>query len=167
MYVNFIFISAFIGYSIGSAPIVSFHFGAKNDAEIKSILEKSFVIILSFAVGMFTVSNILVAPMSKIFTGYDTELFLMTCHAMKLFSFSFLFAGFSIYISAFFTALNDGVSSALVSFLRTMVFQLASVLILPLIWELNGIWISVALGELLATCFAFVMLKVKKQKYNY
>ena len=167
MYVNFVFISAFIGYSVGTAPIVSYHYGAGNHSELKSIRKKSMMIIGIFSVGMFILAEIFARPLSDIFVGYDAELMAMTLRGFFIFSFSFLFAGIAIFGSGFFTALNDGLTSAIISFLRTLVFQIAAVMFLPLIWELDGIWISIVAAEVMAFAITLVFLKIKQKKYNY
>lgn len=167
MYVNMIFISAFIGYSIGSAPVVGFHFGAGHSDELKSLLKKSSAIISSFAVIMFILGQLLAAPLSGIFVGYDEELMKLTVGGFRIFAFSFLFAGFAIFFSGFFTALNDGLTSALISFMRTLVFQIAAVMLLPLIWGIDGIWISIVVAELMAVVVGFAFLIAKKGKFKY
>ena len=167
MYVNFVFISLFIGYSIGMAPVVGFHFGAENRSELKSLLRKSAVIISVCSVAMLGLGMLLAGPLSRIFVGYDSALFKMTVNGFKIFTVSFLFAGFAIFFSGFFTALNDGLTSAIISFLRTLVFQIAAVLLLPLIWGINGIWWSVVVAEALAVVVGVIMLAVKQKKYHY
>ena len=167
MYVNFVFISAFIGFSVGSAPVVSYHYGAKNNSELKGLLKKSTIIIGIFAVVMFVLAELLAYPLSYIFVGYDKALMEMTLRGFLFFSFSFLFAGFAIFGSGFFTALNDGLTSALISFLRTLVFQIAAVLILPIFMELDGIWVSVVAAEIMAVIITVIFLKVKRKTYNY
>ena len=167
MYVNFVFISAFIGFSVGSAPVVSYHYGAKNNSELKSLLKKSTIIIGVFAVAMFVLAELMAYPLSYIFVGYDKVLMEMTLRGFLFFSFSFLFAGFAIFGSGFFTALNDGLTSALISFLRTLVFQIAAVLILPLFLELEGIWVSVVAAEIMAVIITGIFLKIKRKTYNY
>lgn len=167
MYINMIFIALFIGYSIGSAPIIGFHFGAKHQDELKSLLRCSLGIISVFAVCMLASGIALAAPLSKIFVGYDAELLEMTTRGFVIFSFSFLFAGFAIFFSGFFTALNDGLTSATISFLRTLVFQITAVLILPLIWGIDGIWYSIIVAEVMAVVVGTVFLVVKRRKYNY
>ena len=167
MYVNFIFIAAFIGYSVGTAPIISFHYGAQNHYELKSLLKKSTVILSVFAVLMFILAEIFAYPLSYIFVGYDKELMDMTLRGFLIYSFSFLFAGFAIFGSGFFTALNDGLTSALISFLRTLVFQIAAVLVFPLIWGLDGIWISIVLAEVMAVIITVIFLIIKQKKYKY
>lgn len=167
MYVNMIFLAAFIGYSNGTAPIVSYHYGAENHAEVKSLLKKSFVIIGSFSVVMFAVAEIMALPLSKIFVGYDQELLELTAKAFSIYSFSFLFSGVAIYGSAFFTALNDGLTSALISFLRALLFQVAAVLLLPLIWGVDGIWISVVAAEIVAAVVTVLFMIGKRTKFHY
>ncbi len=167
MYVNFIFLAIFIGYSTGIASVISYHFGAKNVDELKSLFKKSCIIISVCSLAMFVISECLSYPLGKMFVGYDRELLSMTVHAFIIYSFSFLFSGVVIFGSAFFTALNDGLTSALISFLRTMVFQIVAVLILPLIWELNGIWYSIVASEIMAAIATVVFLIIKRKKYMY
>lgn len=167
MYVNMIFLATFIGYSNGTAPVVSYHYGAGNHKEMKSLMKKSFVIIGSFSVSMFVIAEVLAAPLSKIFVGYDQELLEMTLRAFTIYSFSFLFSGIAIYGSAFFTALNDGLVSALISFMRTLLFQVAAVLIFPLIWGVDGIWFSVVAAEIIAAIVTVLFIAGKRKKYKY
>ena len=167
MYITMIFFAVFIGYANGVAPVVSFHYGARNDAELKNLLRRSLVLIGIFSVLMFAAGEILARPLSKIFVGYDAELTAMSVHALKIYSISFLLSGTAVLGSAFFTALNDGLTSALISFLRTMVFQVATVLIFPLLWGLDGIWFSVAAAEVPAVLLVAIFLIVKRKKYNY
>ncbi len=167
MYVNFCFLAAFIGYSVGTAPIISYHFGAKNTDELKNLLKKSLVIIGIFAVLMLTLGEALAKPLSAMFVGYDKNLFDMTLRGFRIFSFCFLFAGIPIFGSSFFTALNNGLVSALISFLRTVVFQVAAVIIFPLIWQLDGIWLSVVGAELVAAIVTIIFWITNKKKYQY
>lgn len=167
MYVNMIFLAAFIGYSVGTAPVISFHYGAGHHAELKSLLKKSLSIILVFSVCMFFLAEILARPLSVLFVGYDEQLLELTLRGFFIFSFSFLFAGFSIFGSSFFTALNDGLTSALISFLRTLVCQVATVLILPVFFGIDGIWISIVAAELLAIVITVWFLARKRAKYHY
>ncbi len=167
MYINFVFISIFIGYSVGSAPIVSYHFGAQNHGELKSLRKKSTVILSVFALAMFVLGELCAQPFSYLFVGYDAELMELTLRGFRIFSFSFLFAGFAIFGSGFFTALNDGLTSALISFLRTLLFQSAAVLLMPLIWGIDGIWISVVAAEAMAVLITVVFLLAKQKKYRY
>lgn len=167
MYVSFIFAAIFIGYSIGTAPIVGYNFGAQNHPEMKNILKKSVRLTLGTGVVMLGLAQLLAAPLAHVFVGYDQELFNMTVHAFRLFSFMFLFSGFNIFTSSFFTALNNGAISAAVSFLRTLVFQMAAVLILPVFFKLDGVWISVAFAEICAFVISIIFLVAKRKKYQY
>lgn len=167
MYVSMIFQAVFLGYSVGTAPIVSYHYGAQNHNELKSLRQKSLIIISVFSVLMLAAGQILSRPLSLIFVGYDEELMEMTVHAFAIFSFSFLMSGFSILGSSFFTALGDGLTSALIAFLRTMVFQCTAVLTLPLIWGLDGIWGAVVVAEVMATLVTALFLIGKQKKYHY
>lgn len=167
MYVNLIFLAVFIGFSIGTAPVIGYNFGLQNHRELRNILKKSLTIISAFAVCMFLAAQLLARPLFSIFVGYDAELMDMTLHAFSIFSFSFLLAGFSIFGSSFFTALNDGLTSALISFLRTLVFEVASVLLFPLIWKLDGIWFSIVAAEIMAVLVTTFFMILKKKKYHY
>lgn len=167
MYVNFVFIAVFIGYSIGVAPVVSFHFGAGNHGELRSLRRKSFVLIGGCSVVMLLLAELFGTPLARFFVGYDAELLQLTARGFQIFSFSFLFAGLSIFGSAFFTALNDGLTSALISFLRTLVFQVAAVLLLPLIFGIDGVWFSVVAAELVACTVSLIFIAAKRKKYGY
>ena len=167
MYVNFVFLSIYIGYSTGVAPVVGYHFGAKNCDELKNIRKKSLVVIGIFSVLMFVLSEFLGAPLSKIFVGYDLELFDMTKRGFFIYSFSFLVVGLSIFGSCFFTALNNGLISALISFIRTLVLQVICVLVFPLLWGLDGIWISIVFAEGVSAIITVFFLIINRKKYNY
>lgn len=167
MYVNFIFLAAYIGFSVGVSPVIGYHYGAGNYSELKSLRKKSLEIISIFALLMFTSSLFLARPLSRLFVGYDKSLLEMTLHGFAIFAFSFLFAGFAIFGSGFFTALNDGLTSALISSLRTLVFQIAAVLLLPLIWQLDGIWFSIVAAEFLSVLVAGIFLVSKQKKFHY
>ncbi len=167
MYVNMIFLAAFIGYSVGVAPVIGFHFGADNRAELKGVLKKSLVIIAVSSVAMLVAGEGLAYPLSVFFVGYDKTLLDLTLEGFRVFSFSFLFAGLAIFGSAFFTALNDGLTSALMSFLRTLVFQVAAVLLLPVILGTDGIWWSVVVAELAAATLSAAFIAAKRKKYKY
>lgn len=167
MYVSFIFAAVYIGYSIGTAPIVGYNYGAQNHAELRNIRVKSMRSMLIGGVIMVSLAELLAPVLAGIFVGYDKELFDMTVHAFRLFSFTFLLSGFNIWCSSFFTALNNGAISAVVSFLRTLVFQLAAVLILPMFFKLDGVWFSVAFAEVCAFIISVIFLIAKRKKYNY
>ena len=167
MYVQFIFVAIFIGYSIGCAPVVSFHYGAQNHGELKSLLRKSTLLMASGGVILMLLARVLAAPLARIFVGYDPALFELTAHAFRLFSWSFLLAGFNIFASGFFTALNNGGVSAAISFLRTLVFQSASVLILPLILDVDGIWYAITVAEIFAFLISLLFLFLKRNTYHY
>lgn len=167
MYVNLIFLSIFIGYSTGTAPVVGFHYGAGHREELQSLRQKSFVIILLSSAAMFLLSEALAVPLSALFVRYDPALMEMTVRAFRLYSFSFLFSGIAIFGSSFFTALSDGLTSALISFLRTLLFQSAAVLIFPMLWGLDGIWISVAAAETVAAMVTLIFLAAKQKRFGY
>lgn len=167
MYVSMIFQAVFIGYSVGSAPIIGYNYGAQNHSELKGLLKNGFLFIGICAVFMFAAGELLSRPLSLMFVGYDEELLDMTAHAFSIFSFSFLLSGFSIFGSSYFTALNDGLTSALISFLRTLVFQIAAVLLFPIIFDLDGIWFSIVAAEIMSVTVTMLFLILKRKKYGY
>lgn len=167
MYVSMIFQAVFIGYSVGTAPIIGYHFGAHNHRELKVLLQKSLLLTGVFAVLMCSAAYIFARPLSVLFIGYDEELLNLTVRAFSIFSFSFLFSGFAIFGSSFFTALNNGLVSAAISFMRTLVFQTAAVLIFPLFWKMDGIWMSIVAAEIMASAVTAMFLWKNKKKYNY
>ena len=166
-YVCMIFLSIFIGFSIGTAPIIGYNFGAKNHEELKNVLKKSVVITIVASLSMFVISELLAYPLSYIFAGYDSYLFDLTKRAFLIYSFSYLFAGIAIFGSSFFTALNNGLISAICSFLRTVVFQLILVWTLPIFMKVDGIWLSIAIAEFLAAIVCVIFMIAKRKKYHY
>ena len=167
MYVNMIFLAIFIGYSIGTSPVIGYHLGAENYPELKSLLKKSFAIIALCSVAMLGLGFALAKPLSMLFVGKQPALYELTVHGFYIFAVSFLFVGFAIFFSGFFTALNDGLTSAIISFLRTLVFQIAAVMLLPLIWGIDGIWWSIVVAELMAAVVGLIFLVIKRKKYRY
>lgn len=167
MYVSMIFQAIFLGYSVGVSPAVSYHCGARNHEELHNLLKRSARIISVFALLMFGAAELLAQPLARIYVGYDQGLLDITLRAFLIYSFAFLFSGFSMFGSAFFTALNDGFVSAAISFLRSMVFQVAAVLIFPLIWKLDGIWLSIVGAEILSLLVTLLFLAGKREKYQY
>lgn len=167
MYVNMIFLAVFIGYSVGTAPVVSFHYGALNTGELKSLLRRSTVIISICAVAMLAAGELLAEPLTNIFVGYDEGLKALTLRGFRIFSFTFLFAGFAIFGSGWFTALNNGLISAIISFMRTLLFQVAAVLILPIFLKVDGIWLSVVVAEFTAAALVVIFIFAKRKKYQY
>ncbi len=166
MYVSMIFMAVFIGYSVAVAPVVSFHFGAKDKEELNSILRKSIAVIAVFAIMMLLAAEALAMPLAQLFVGYDETLVGITLHAFRIFSFSFVFCGVPIFGSSFFTGMNDGFTSAMISFMRTVVLQTAAVLILPMIMGLDGIWYSLIVAELSAAIVTIMFLWAKREMYT-
>ena len=167
MYVNFVFIAVFIGFVIGSAPIIGYNHGADNRPELKNMFRKSLVVVGAFAAAMAAAALFLAEPLAKIFVGYDAQLMAMTVRGFRIYSLSFLVCGFNIFGSSLFTALNNGLVSAAISFVRTLICQIAAVLLLPLILGLDGIWLAIVTAELVAlvlTVFCFVKFK---DRYHY
>lgn len=167
MYVQFIFIAMFIGYTIGTAPVIGYHYGAGNHMELRNLLKKSVTVVSIAGVLMTAAAWGLAGPLSGVFVGYDMELYELTKHAFRMFAFSFLLAGVNIFASSFFTALNNGGVSAAISFLRTLVFQVASVLVLPVFLGLDGIWYSITVAEVLAFFASLLFLIANRRKYHY
>lgn len=167
MYVSMIFSAAFIGYSIGTAPVIGFNDGAQNHTELKGILKKSLKIIGLVGIVMVAAAECLATPLARIFVGYDAELMELTVSGFRIFALSFVFMGYAIFCSSFFTALNDGLTSALISFLRTVVFQVAAVLLLPLVLGVDGVWFSIVVAELMAVIFSVLFMIIKRKKYHY
>ncbi|MBR5471036.1 MAG: MATE family efflux transporter [Oscillibacter sp.] len=168
MYANFIFVAIFVGYAIGSAPIVGYHFGAGSTDELKNLFRKSLTLMAVCGVMMLALGLWLAPSLSRLFVGYDAELLALTTRGFRLYSLSFLLMGFNIFSSAFFTALSNGPVSAAISFLRTLLFQAAAIFLLPLILpNADGVWLAVVTAEALAlivTGFFFVKLK---NRYQY
>ncbi len=167
MYVSMIFNGIFIGFTVGAAPVISYHYGAQNLQELKSLKRKCLTVITGFAVAMFALSIALAGYLSAVFVGYDRGLFDLTVHAFHIYALSFLFFGYTIFASSFFTALNDGLVSAAISFLRTLVFQVAAILLLPLLLGVEGIWWSVVAAEVLSVAASLAFIKAFRKKYQY
>ena len=167
MYVGFIFVAMFIGYAVGTAPIVGYNFGAQNTDELKNLLKKSTVICFLSGAAMTLIAFIFSRQLASIFVGYDQHLLEMTARGFKIFSLSFILSGFCIYGSSFFTALNNGLVSAVMSFMRTLVYQMAGILILPIFFELDGVWFSMLVAEIMALATTAAFLLANKKKYKY
>ena len=167
MYVQFIFVAIYIGYAIGCAPITGYHFGARNHNELKNMPRKSSCLSPVSGVVLSILAIALSSPLAKLFVGYDEELYELTRHAFRLFAYSFLLAGFNIFTSSFFTALNNGAVSAVISFMRTLIFQTSSVLILPIFLGVDGIWWAITVAEFFAFILSLIFLFAKRKKYNY
>ena len=167
MYVQFIFIAVFVGYSVGVGPVVSYHYGAENHQELRNLLGKGIRLMLGGGVVMTVLAIALAGTLADIFVGYDPGLFELTRHAFQLFAFSFLLSGFNILASGFFTALNNGLISAVISFLRTLVFQLLSVLLLPLVFDTDGIWLAITVAEVFAFLLSLLFLLRNRKRYHY
>lgn len=167
MYVQFIFVAIYIGYAIGCAPITGYHFGAQNHGELKNMLRKSAFLSAISGVVLTILAIVLSSPLAKLFVGNAEELYELTSHAFSLFAYSFLLAGFNIFTSSFFTALNNGAVSAAISFMRTLIFQTSSVLILPIFLGVDGIWWAITVAEVFAFILSLIFLFAKREKYHY
>ena len=167
MYVDFVFVATFLGFSIGSAPIVSYHYGAGNHPELKNVFRKSMTVILCTSVAMVILSELLSRPLSSAFVGYNAELLEMTVHGFRLFALCYLFCGINIYASSFFTALCNGALSALISFLRSLLLRGGMVLLMPILFDLDGIWTAVIAAEGLGAVVSLGLLYAKRRQYQY
>lgn len=167
MYVNLVFLAIFIGYSVGIAPVVGYNFGAKNSAELRNLRHKSMLIIAVASVVMLAASELSAGVLAGIFVGSNPELYALTVRGFRIFALSFLFAGINIFGSSFFTALNNGLISALISFLRTLVFQISAVIVLPIFLKTDGIFLSVSAAELCAFVLTIAFIVAKRKKYGY
>ena len=167
MYASFLFVAVFVGYAVGSAPIVSYHYGANNRKEVNNLYRKSLKLIGVVAVGMTIGSMFIIPHVARFFVGYDENLLSLTTRAFRLYGLSFLIMGFNVYASSFFTALGDGVTSALISFLRTLLFQVAAVLLLPLLLGIDGIWLAVTAAELAALLVSIGLFIIRDRQFHY
>lgn len=167
MYINFIFVAAFIGFSMGAAPIFSYQYGAGNEAELKSLFRKCLTVIGVLSLVMGLSAQFLAAPLASVFVGYSPALWEMTVAGFRIFALSFLFSGLNIFGSSFFTALGDGAASAAISFLRTLVFQCGAILILPLFFGLTGVWAAAVAAEALALVVTLLFLHFRKKRFHY
>ncbi len=167
MYVNFIFVAIFIGYAIGSAPIIGFNYGAENHAELQNIFKKSIKLNLGSGVVLTAEAIALSDFLAGIFVSYDPALHAMTVHGFRIYSIAFLICGISIFGSSMFTALSNGLVSALISFLRTLLFQISMVMILPMIFKLEGVWWSVVAAEAFSVCVTLFFIIKMRPKYKY
>lgn len=167
MYIYFIFAAIFIGYSIGGSPVISYHYGAGNRGELKNLFKMSLSIIGAAGIVLTILAEVLALPLTKIYVSYDAELLAMTCRGFRLYSLAFLFSGFNSFGSSFFTALGDGAVSAAISFLRTLVFQVAVILVLPALLGLDGVWLAIGVAEILALGVTIAFFVTKRKKYGY
>jgi len=167
MYVDFVFVAIFIGYATGSAPIIGFHYGAENSLELRNLLGKSIRLMLSIGVAMVAIAELLAKPLSHIFVGYDPALVDMTVRGFRIYCSMYIIVGFNIFASSFFTALNNGLVSAVISFLRTFVFKLSAVIVLPMVLGLDGIWLAGVAADVLAFLLSIAFLMGQRKKYRY
>lgn len=167
MYVNFVFTSVFLGYAIGSAPITSYNYGAANYPELRNMRRKSLALMGGGGVVMVFLAQIFTVPLVMIFASYDAELFAMTCHGFRLYSIAFMMMGISIWASSFFTALGNGLISAVIAFLRTIVFECGCILVLPYFLGLDGVWLSIVVAESMSVILSGTFLAAKRGKYHY
>ena len=152
---------------MGSAPIISYNYGAGNHNELKNMFKKSLTLVAIWGICLASLAQLLNAPLSKMFVGYDEALLDLTQQGFRIYALVFLLSGFDIFGSSFFTALNNGVVSAVISFLRTLVFQIGAVIILPAIYGLNGIWSAVVVAEALTLLVTITCLVRYRKRYHY
>lgn len=167
MYVNFIFMSIFLGYASGSAPLISFQHGAKNYPELHNLFKKSLILVSAAGIIITLIAEISAYPILKMFVGYDQELLLMSVHGFRIYSVAFLFMGLNIWGTAFFTALNNGLISAAISFLRTFGFELAAILLLPRWLGIDGVWSAIFTAEFCSVLVTACFIIKKRSYYRY
>jgi len=167
MYIGFVYASVFIGYNIAISPVVSYNYGAQNHMELSSLLRKSLVVLFCAGSLLTVLSELLSGVMAGVFVSYDPELKSLTAHAIRLYMLSFMICGLNMFVSAFFTALNNGIVSAVAAFTRTLVFELGAVFVLPAIWGLNGVWLAVDVADMLALILSVVLLQSFRKRYRY
>ena len=167
MYIGFVYASVFIGFNIAISPVISYNYGAQNHDELRRLLRKSLVLLFVAGTILTILSEVLSGPMASIFFSYDHELKSLTAHAIRLYMISFMICGLNMFVSAFFTALNNGIVSAVATFTRTLIFELGSVFILPLIWGLDGVWLAVDLADILALIMSAILLVTFRSRYKY
>ncbi|MDE7300541.1 MAG: MATE family efflux transporter, partial [Clostridia bacterium] len=167
MYVSFIFVSVFLGYSVGVAPVIGYNYGAGNKDELKNVLKKSLVLVAICGAAMFGLSMALRTPLSYAFVSGSDKLMQLTKDAFFIYNFVYLIVGFNIFSSAFFTALNNGVISLVISFMRTLVFQVAAVLLLPLAMGLDGVWFAPVAAEILGIVLTVIFFLTQRKRYGY
>lgn len=167
MYISMIVTSIFNGYSSGIVPVIGYHYGACNHDELKSLLKKSVIVVGLFSTSIFTLSELLAYPIAKVYVGYDEELMRITTQGFFVYSFAFLFMGMAVFVSSFFTALNNGTVSAMVAFLRTLVFETTAIILLPIVFGVDGIWGSIVLAELMAAVVGAGFIYRMRRRYCY
>lgn len=167
MYVGFIFVGTYMGYAVGSAPVISYHYGAGNKDELKNLFKRSLTIIIVSSVVMTFIAEIIAGYLAGIFVSYDNNLLELTTEAIRIYAVSYLISGVNIFASSFFTALNNGVVSAVISFMRMFVFQIVMILLLPVVLEISGIWTAVIAAEVLSVVISVMFLVKNRKKYSY
>ncbi|ORX83663.1 mate-domain-containing protein [Anaeromyces robustus] len=167
MYVSFIFVGTFLGYSNGQAPIVSYHFGAKNTDELKNLFKRGLIIIFIGSLVLTGIAEALATILAKCFVSYDQELYNLTVRAIRIYFISIVIMGYNIFASAFFTGLNDGIMSAIIAISRTLVFEISMIFILPIFFDLDGVWMAVSFAEALSLIVAVILLILNRKKYQY
>ncbi len=167
MYAAFIFIGVYIGYSTGSSPIMGYHYGAQNHAEMKNVRKRSMILLSCAAIVLTAIAIGFAKPIASIFVGYDVELLAITTRAFQICSVSFLVMWFSMYASSLFTALNNGVVSAAISFIRALVLPIVCIIVLPIFFELDGVWYTMVVSEAIGVVISLIFMLVYKKRYNY
>ncbi|MBO7415643.1 MAG: MATE family efflux transporter [Bacteroidaceae bacterium] len=167
MYIGFVYASVFIGFNLAISPVISYNYGAQNHDELKRLLRKSLVLLFCAGTLLTVLSEVLSYPMAGVFVSYAPELRRLTAHAIRLYMLSFMICGLNMFVSAFFTALNNGIVSAVAAFARTLIFELGSVFVLPLIWGLDGVWLAVDLADVLALIMSAILLAAFRKRYGY
>jgi len=167
MYVAFILLAMAFGYSMGVSPIVSYNYGAGNHAELQNVFRRSLILVAGMGVVTVMAAELVASPLAHIFVGYDAELYALTRKAFMIYCLSFLLAGFNMFASAFFTALNNGVVSGIIAFTRTMICETSAVILLPLFFGMDGIWFAIIVAEFMALMLSASLLLKYRTRYHY
>lgn len=167
LYGQFLFTALYLGFSMGVAPVVSFNYGNQNHAQLKRIYKICIGFILGSSVFILGIALLFSEPIVGIFTGEENHTYELAVEGFFQFSFNYLFAGINIFASALFTSLSNGKISAIISFCRTFVFITVSIVLLPRVMGITGVWLSVPLAELVTLFISITYLKGQKEVYHY
>ncbi len=167
MYTNFIFVGVFFGYSMGASPIAGYNLGAENYEELQNVFKRSIRLITIVSIAMTCISELAAKPLTMIFASSQPELLAIAVPAMRIYALSYLFCGFNIFSSSFFTAMNNGKVSAIISSLRLFLFQLVFILVLPIFLGINGIWGTIIAAEVCSLAVTIYFFLKYKNVYHY
>lgn len=167
LYSQFVFIAVYLGFSMGTAPIISYNYGNQNKAQLKRIFKICSKLIMSSSIGVFILSLIFARYIVGFFAPEGTEVYAIAKKGFSLFAIGYLFAGYNIFSSSLFTALSNGKISAIISFMRTLVFIVLGIFFLPMVFKVNGIWLAVPFAEILSILVSMYFIKRERNNYGY